>query len=188
MDTPTRGADPDVTVGGVSLGVSGPETTKPPEIRGFRSVDLVDLYSKNSDGTQVTPEQQRSWVEKSSSSRTSGPIPTHRPHAVSRRIGADATAEIIHRYSQGETAKALAEEFGIARNSVLNLLRENNVVVRRQPPTLEQQAQLAAEYEAGATIADLVTRHGHSYGAVRRVLKEAGVQMRPRGGSCERRY
>lgn len=56
----------------------------------------------------------------------------------------------MRRYADGEIAKALAEEYGVARNSVLNLLRENNVVARRQPPTLEQQALLAREYEAGA--------------------------------------
>ncbi|WP_454151659.1 helix-turn-helix domain-containing protein [Microbacterium lacticum] len=42
------------------------------------------------------------------------------------------------------------------------------------------------EYEAGATIAELVTKHGHSYGAIRRALKDADAQMRPRGGSVRR--
>ncbi|MFV4913874.1 helix-turn-helix domain-containing protein [Microbacterium lacticum] len=106
---------------------------------------------------------------------------------MSRRLGAAATAEIIDRYGEGETAKALAEEFGIARNSVLNILRDNSVVVRRQPPSSEQQIRLTREYESGATIAELVTRYGHSYGAIRRVLKDSEIQMRARGGSAKRR-
>ncbi|WP_454169812.1 helix-turn-helix domain-containing protein [Microbacterium paulum] len=44
----------------------------------------------------------------------------------------------------------------------------------------------AVEYEDGATIAELVERHGSSYGAIRRALKEAGVRMRARGGSAKR--
>ncbi|WP_374105862.1 helix-turn-helix domain-containing protein [Streptomyces sp. AC495_CC817] len=51
-----------------------------------------------------------------------------------------------------------------------------------QPPSAEQRARLAREYEVGATIAELVTKYGHSYGATRRALKEGGAQMRPSGG------
>ncbi|GAB3148224.1 hypothetical protein GCM10027058_08480 [Microbacterium neimengense] len=90
---------------------------------------------------------------------------------------------MIRRYGDGETAKTLAEEFGIARNSVLNILREHNVVVRNQSPSVEQRDRLIKEYEAGASIAALVATHGHSYGAIRQALKDAGVTMRARGGS-----
>lgn len=95
-------------------------------------------------------DQQRSWAKKASSEASSTRASSHKPHAVSRRLGADVSREIISHYGAGETAQALAEEFGIARNSVLNLLRENNVVVRRQPPSPEQQATLARDYEAKA--------------------------------------
>lgn len=110
----------------------------------------------------------------------------HQPHAVSPRIGADATAEIIRRYGSEETVKSLAEEFGVARSSVLNLLRDHNVDVRRQPPDANQRSRLVREYDAGDTIAELVTRHGRSYGAIREALKSAGAQMRPRGGGANR--
>jgi hypothetical protein len=98
-------------------------------------VDLIDLYSKNSDGSSHTPAQQRSWAAQASGRADVAPAPEHRAHAVRRRLGADACTDITRRYATGETAKALAEEFGVARNSILNLLRENNVVVRCQPPS-----------------------------------------------------
>ena len=45
--------------------------------------------------------------------------------------------------------------------------------------------QLAAAYREGASIRVLAVRTGRSYGAVRQLLVEAGVQLRTRGsGRC----
>jgi hypothetical protein len=41
---------------------------------------------------------------------------------------------------------------------------------------------LAARYRAGASIRALVSRTGRSYGNVHRLLSEAGVELRTRGG------
>jgi uncharacterized protein (DUF433 family) len=101
-------------------------------------------------------------------------------------LGADACADIIRRYGAGEAAQALAEDYDISRNAVLNLLRRNNVVVRRQPLPKDQRPLVAADYEAGATIAQLVDKYGASYGHISRVLTDAGVEKRPRGGSRPR--
>lgn len=49
-------------------------------------------------------------------------------------------------------------------------------------------AALAVEYMAGATVRGLAEKHDRSYGAIWRMLvKDAGVQMRPRGGWHRRR-
>jgi hypothetical protein len=40
---------------------------------------------------------------------------------------------------------------------------------------------LVKRYEAGASLADVAVVSGGSYGTVRRVLLDAGVQLRPRG-------
>lgn len=88
----------------------------------------------------------------------------------------------MRRYVNGETAKALADEYGVARNAVLNLLRSSNIVVRRQPPTDEQKRRFVSDYEAGATIAEIAKRTGFSFGTVQKVLHTASVRMRPRGG------
>jgi transposase len=41
---------------------------------------------------------------------------------------------------------------------------------------------LKAEYLRGASIRDLAERCGRSYGFCHRLLKEAGTDLRPRGG------
>ena len=45
------------------------------------------------------------------------------------------------------------------------------------------KADLKKRYEEGATIRILHTETGRSFGAIQRLLLEAGVTMRPRGGA-----
>lgn len=45
-----------------------------------------------------------------------------------------------------------------------------------------EQAQAAASYQAGSTLAQLADAHGVSPSTVRNALAKQGVQTRPRGG------
>ncbi|ANB00278.1 Transcription factor WhiB [Mycobacteroides chelonae CCUG 47445] len=50
----------------------------------------------------------------------------------------------------------------------------------KPPPVMSpERAQLAAGYQAGASIRDLATASGAPYSAVRRILLAAGVTLRP---------
>ncbi|MFE9813423.1 helix-turn-helix domain-containing protein [Streptomyces sp. NPDC005227] len=53
--------------------------------------------------------------------------------------------------------------------------------------TGEARVQLAADlksaYDSGASIRTLAAEHGWSYGFVHDLLRKAGTQLRPRGGS-----
>ena len=46
----------------------------------------------------------------------------------------------------------------------------------------ELTARLQAAYEGGASIRALARAHGRSYGTVHRILTQAGVVLRGRGG------
>lgn len=50
-------------------------------------------------------------------------------------------------YEAGESALVLTEEFVVARSALVNLLRSQNVVVRRRALTDEQVSELARAYE-----------------------------------------
>jgi len=45
------------------------------------------------------------------------------------------------------------------------------------------KAQFKRDYESGKTIRQLHESSGRSFGAIQRLLSEAGVTMRPRGGA-----
>jgi hypothetical protein len=44
-------------------------------------------------------------------------------------------------------------------------------------------AQMRKKYERGATVRDLHAETGRSFGAIQKLLAEAGATMRPRGGA-----
>lgn len=47
----------------------------------------------------------------------------------------------------------------------------------------EVRAELVARYQEGASIRSLAAEFGRSYGFVHRMLREAPITLRPRGGS-----
>jgi hypothetical protein len=51
------------------------------------------------------------------------------------------------------------------------------------PERIALRDQAAAEYRAGDSIRGLMARHHMSYGAMRSLLIQARVQLRPRGGA-----
>lgn len=99
-------------------------------------------------------------------------------HRLSARLGAERIEEIVRRYEAGESARTLAIESGVAPSALLRLLRERNVVVRKQVVTPDQEQLMAQGYEAGMTIAELREKHELSHGAVLRALHRSGVEMR----------
>lgn len=58
---------------------------------------------------------------------------------------------------------------------------------QRPPMDAETRAawaeELAAHYRAGKSVRVLAHTYGRSYGMVHRLLSEAGVEFRPRGGN-----
>ena len=99
-------------------------------------------------------------------------------HRLSSRLSVEQVGEIIRRYEAGESARSLASKLDVAPSALIRLLRERNVVVRRQVVTEEIEQAMAQGYEAGMTMAELEDKHGISHGAVLRALHRAGVEMR----------
>ncbi|TDZ96318.1 Redox-responsive transcriptional regulator WhiB3 [Mycobacteroides salmoniphilum] len=56
---------------------------------------------------------------------------------------------------------------------------------RRPPVVTPERAQIAAGYEAGASIRDLAASSGAPYSAIRGILLDAGVALRPCNGGAQ---
>jgi hypothetical protein len=76
----------------------------------------------------------------------------------------------------------LATEFGVAKTTILAILREANVVRRRQSLTPKQVADAAALYESGRSLSQVVVRMSLKQDTIRLALKAAGVKLRPPTG------
>ena len=138
---------------------------------------IIDLLSNNSD-LALTPDGLRSLaIPQGVREATSEPI-EFQTHRLSARLGGEQVGEIIRRYESGESARSLASEFDVAPSALIRLLRERNVVVRRQVVTEEIKQAMAQGYESGMTMVELEAKFEFSHGAVLRALHHAGVEMR----------
>lgn len=76
----------------------------------------------------------------------------------------------------------LAVEFGVAKTTILAILREANVVRRRQSLTPQQVADAAALYESGCSLSQVAAKMSLKQDTIRLALKAAGVALRPPTG------
>lgn len=107
---------------------------------------------------------------------------TGRSWLIRRRLSDEQVAELVELYRSGVGTPALSERFGISKPSVLELLHDHGVRMRRQPLTRVQRARAVRLYEEGFAIKPIAAELGSSYGAVHRVLQASGVRLRPRPG------
>ena len=138
---------------------------------------MIDVFSNNSESI-FTPVKLRELARELGGTEASPAPVGYRAHQLSSRLSAEQIAEIVRRYEAGDSARTLAAEFDVASSALLRLLREKNVVIRRQVITPEQEGLMARDYEDGMTVAELREKHGVSHGAVLRALHHAGVEMR----------
>jgi transposase-like protein len=101
-----------------------------------------------------------------------------------RRLLVGREAEVAAAYAAGATVEELAERHGCSTTSIRSLLQDQGVEARARGPRspLEGRgAELAADYEGGATVRDLAESYGANQRTIRKVLSEQGVTMRARG-------
>lgn len=95
------------------------------------------------------------------------------------RLSDEARAAVIERYASGETSTTLAEAYGVAKSTILGILRANTVVVRRQPLTTEQVNEAAQLYESGLSLSQVAARLNVNQETMRVAILTAGVILRP---------
>ena len=95
--------------------------------------------------------------------------------SLRRRLEPVLVRRIVAEYESGATTPSLCQTYGLSKTGILRLLRDEGVVLRRQPLTSDQVELAKKMYESG----QLDT----SYNNVRQRLIKEGVQLRPRGGS-----
>ena len=90
---------------------------------------------------------------------------------------------VVERYEAGETSTALAEAYGVAKSTILGILRANSVVVRRQTMKPEQVCDAVGLYDSGLSLSQVAKRLNVNQETMRVAIIEAGVQIRPATGA-----
>ncbi|MGC7277025.1 helix-turn-helix domain-containing protein, partial [Mycobacteroides abscessus subsp. massiliense] len=91
-------------------------------------------------------------------------------------------AEIIAHYRSGEPSTGIAAVYSLSKNSVIKVLREAGVAVRRQSLADEQIDEAVRLYIEGQSLARIGAHLDVDHGTVWRALKKQGVKMRDTHG------
>ena len=143
------------------------------------SVDIIDLCSKNSRAL-LTPVAIDNLMARVAAGKRYEPERAQ-VQKLGSRLGGEACDQICARYAASESATSIAVDYNVSKNSVLNLVRSRNIVVRVRQTSDEQIDRAVELYKSGMPIAKIQVEVGSSYGAIRRALLKNGVQLRPRG-------
>ena len=147
------------------------------EIRDFL-VDFIYLCFSN----LTTPVAAAGLREILSSVSDSSRSPQPRARRPWTRLSDEARGEVAARYGVGETTPALAEAFGVAKSTIIGILREYNVVVRRQPLTAEQVGEAARLYESGLSLSQVAKQMSVNQETMRVAIITLGVIVRRPAG------
>jgi DNA-binding CsgD family transcriptional regulator len=105
-------------------------------------------------------------------SRRRGRRPERR---ISRRLDVDTVERLVAEYAAGTTAAEVGRRYGLARNSVLALVRQAGERVRLPRLSRSETARMVALYTAGLPQKEIAERLGRSPSAVWHCLRRAGL-------------
>lgn len=141
--------------------------------QGF-SVDIVYLCSNKSTTSVTAAEIQRISGAIGDSERKFQP----RVKRGWNRLNDDQRAEVAHRYESGATTTQLAKVYGVAKSTIIGILSEKNIVVRRQPLTPEQVSEAARLYRSGLSLSQVATKLQVNQETMRVAILKVGVALR----------
>jgi len=147
-------------------------------------VGLIRRYSNHYDAQQL--QDLIYQVESTPKRKPAKATEKIKPFRVDRRLSPETIAELVDAYRHGTNTPELCQRYQIAKGSVLKILNEHGVTMRRQPLTNHQIGQAAELYVAGDSLATIGHILGSTATTVRAALKARGIGMRPAGGSAGR--
>ena len=96
---------------------------------------------------------------------------TRQRYRLSDRLGEAMLDKLVARYEAGEPTAALAAEFGIAKSSLLRLLKERSIPMRQQSLTAKQKTRMRQLRGQGRAIRAIAAEVGCSYGTAQAYFK-----------------
>jgi DNA-binding NarL/FixJ family response regulator len=98
-----------------------------------------------------------------------------RERRVSKRLQAETIERLVAEYAAGATAAELGRRYGIAKSSVLGLVRQAGETVRHPRLSPTETALLVELFRTGLPQKDIAQRLGRSPSAVWHCLRRAGL-------------
>jgi len=115
------------------------------------------------------------YVAKGPRARPRRRIGRRREGRISKRLETETIERLVAEYVDGTTAAELGQRYGVAKSSVLRLVREAGERVRHPRLSAAETAQLVALYEAGLPQKDIAEQIGRSPSAIWHYLRRRGL-------------
>jgi DNA invertase Pin-like site-specific DNA recombinase len=87
--------------------------------------------------------------------------------------------QVVVEYESGLTVAELQARFGLGKGSVLSVLHEAGVPMRRKPLNPDRVAAVIELYESGLSIREVAAKLGIPKTTVQDALERSSVVMRP---------
>ena len=99
-----------------------------------------------------------------------------------RRLRGPETSELVAGYQAGATVYDLADQFGVHRHTVSEILERRGVARRYRKLSPQQIERACSLYEGGLSLTQVGEQIDRRAETVRQALMKAGVAIRPRSG------
>lgn len=109
-------------------------------------------------------------------------ISPRRRFRLTSRLGPEQVNELVAAYESGVSSNQLVIDYGIAKGTVLKLLRANKATMRRQGLNAATTKEAAALYQDGKSLATIGAKFGVNPTTVRSALVKQGVALRDSHG------
>lgn len=141
-------------------------------------VDHIGRYSKQVHLYRSITRLKRALEHLTPLASTGEASPLPQIKRLELRLDEVERIQLVDDYKRGATSSELRVKYGIGKGSVLKLLHEAGVSMRRRPMPAESVARAAKLYEQGLTLRQIGEQLGLGKTTVREALVRAGVVMR----------
>jgi len=139
-------------------------------------VDLMGCYCKQTEQAKRVKRAQKlsaqTWPE-----RNDMPVPPRQK--IDQRLTDAVKGEIVDAYRNGASGAELAERYGLARSTVLKVVRAAGGQVRYPRMTAEEKAEVVRLYLAGMRQVDIAAQLGRHKSLIWHILARAGLMGSP---------
>ena len=106
--------------------------------------------------------------------------PTYTPYRLKQRLDDDTRDQLVRNYQDGIPTTELTGIYQLSKASVLDVLHQAGVRMRRQGLDEEQTAEAVRLYHSGLSLARVGEIVGFWPASVASALRDAGVSLRGR--------
>lgn len=93
-----------------------------------------------------------------------------RVHKIKYRLTEAQIQDVLRRYEAGEASATVGKAFGISKTTVISILNEHGIAIRKLGLTDRQKRQASHLRQSGLALNEIARQLGVSYGAAQRFL------------------